>query len=102
MLHLFYNFQDPLAAESDSINQKVKREHGVFYGDEYNYPQQLKDREKVEHDWSEADKFVLQARERKEKSLNLSTTVFSTKEEEKVGLLNKAAPTGLALEDEFV
>ena len=44
------------------INQKVKeeqREHGVFYEDEYNYLQHLKDREKVEHDWPEADRFVI-------------------------------------------
>ena len=84
------------------IMQKVKeeeREHGVFYEDEYNYLQHLKDRNKVEHDWSEADRFVLQAGERKEKGLNLPTTVFGTKgKEEEVGLLNKAAPTGLDLD----
>jgi len=100
--------QDPLAADADTnqmvlqpIMQKVKeeeREHGVFYEDEYNYLQHLKDRNKVEHDWSEADRFVLQAGERKEKGLNLPTTVFGTKGvEEEVGLLNKAAPTGLDL-----
>eukprot|EP00092_Neocalanus_flemingeri_P006772 GFUD01007314.1.p1 GENE.GFUD01007314.1~~GFUD01007314.1.p1 ORF type:complete len:455 (-),score=189.53 GFUD01007314.1:149-1513(-) len=107
--------QDPLAADSDapqmvlqpiSLLQKEKekvkeeeREHGVFYEDEYNYLQHLVDRTKVDHDWSEADRFVLQAGERKEeKSLNLPSTVFGTKgEEEKVGLLNKAAPVGLDL-----
>lgn len=100
--------QDPLAADADAnqmvlqpINQKVKeeeREHGVFYEDQYNYLQHMKDREKVEHDWSEADRFVLHAEEKKEKGLNLPATVFGTKgEEEKVGLLNKAAPTGLDL-----
>jgi len=102
--------QDPLAADADANQmvlqpilgkEKVKeeeREHGVFYEDEYNYLQHLKDRKKVEHDWSEADRFVLQAGERKDKSVALPSTVFGTKgEEEKVGLLNKAAPTGLDL-----
>jgi len=97
--------QDPLAADADA-NQMVlqpimtkdkleEREHGVFYEDQYNYLQHLKDRNKVEHDWSEADRFVLTAGERK---VNLPPTVFATKGlEEEVGLLNKAAPVGLDL-----
>jgi len=100
--------QDPLAADAEAnqmvlqpISQKVKeeeREHGVFYDDEYNYLQHLKDRSKVEHDWSDADRFVLAAEERKEKGLVLPPTVFGTKgKEEEVGLLNKAAPVGLDL-----
>jgi len=107
--------QDPLAADADanqmvlqplqSATQKSKeeeREHGVFYDDQYNYLQHLKDRNKVEHDWSEADRFVISAGERKEdkkeKGLSLPPTVFGTKgQEEEVGLLNKAAPTGLDL-----
>jgi len=99
--------QDPLAADADA-NQMVlqpiskvkeeEREYGVFYDDEYNYLQHLKDRSEVEHehDWSEADRFVLEAEERK--GLVLPPTVFGTKgEEEEVGLLNKAAPVGLDL-----
>ena len=79
---------------------KVKEEeraHGVFYEDEYNYLQHLKDRTKVEHDWSEADRFILEAGER-QRQLNLPSDVFATRgEEEVVGLLNKAAPVGLDL-----
>ena len=79
---------------------KVKEEeraHGVFYDDEYNYLQHLKDRSKVEHDWSEADRFILQAEER-QRQLQLPSDVFATRgEEEEVGLLNKAAPVGLDL-----
>ena len=63
--------------------------HGVFYEDEHL---------KVEHDWSEEYRFELQAGERKEKGLDLPTTVFGTKgQEEEVGLLHKAAPTVLIL-----
>jgi hypothetical protein len=36
--------------------KEEEREFGVFYGDEYNYLQHLKDRNTVEHDWSEADR----------------------------------------------
>jgi len=106
--------QDPLAADADANQmvlqpilgkeerEKVKeeeREHGVFYDDEYNYLLHLKDRNVVEHDWSEADRFIVESGERKkEKSVALPSTVFGTKGmEEEVGLLNKAAPTGLDL-----
>ena len=98
--------QDPLAADSEAPQRvlqpvhKVKEEeraHGVFYEDEYNYLQHLKDRTKVEHDWSEADRFILEAEER-QKQLKLPSDVFGTLgEEEEVGLLNKAAPVGLDL-----
>ena len=30
---------------------------GVFYDDDYNYLQHLKDRTVVEHDWSKADRY---------------------------------------------
>jgi len=99
--------QDPLAADSDA-NQMVlapvsklkeeEREHGVFYDDDYNYLQHMKDRNLVEHDWSEADRFVMEAEERQLDKLKLPASVFGTQgEEEEVGLLNKAAPRGLDL-----
>ena len=69
----------------------------MFYDDEYNYLQHLKDRNKVEHDWSEADRFILEAGER-QRQLQLPSDVFASRgEEEEVGLLNKAAPVGLDL-----
>ena len=93
------------------VTNKTKEEeraHGVFYDDEYDYLQHLKDPNKVEHDWSEADRFIMQAKERKEKKdmledqemrrLKLPSEVFGTiGQEEDVGLLNKAAPHGLDL-----
>lgn len=117
--HLVHRSQkDPLAADDEAPQRvlqpilakeektKVKeeeREHGVFYDDEYNYLQHLKDRDVVEHDWSEADRFIVQAQEEARKVVSgsnvaLPSTVFATEgDEEKVGLLNKAAPTGLDL-----
>jgi len=110
--------QDPLAADDEAPQRvlqpilskeeknKVKeeeREFGVFYDDEYNYLQHLKDRDAVEHDWSAADRFIVQAQEEAKKTVSgskvaLPSTVFATEgEEEEVGLLNKAAPKGLDL-----
>lgn len=91
---------------TNSKTKEEERAHGVFYDDEYNYLQHLKDRSKVEHDWSEADRFILSAEERKEAqleeirkmNLKLPSQVFASKgKEEDVGLLNKAAPVGLDL-----
>jgi len=117
--HLVHRSQkDPLAAD-DTVGQMVlksmlpkelrteakeeERKFGVFYEDNYNYMQHLKDRNVVEHDWSEADRFLLEAKDAKpgvdQPKLQLPSTVFGTEaEEEEVGLLNKAArTTGLDL-----
>merc|ERR1719414_2152476 len=40
--------------------KEEERKFGVFYDDDYNYLQHLKDRGQVDHDWSEADRFVLE------------------------------------------
>ena len=42
------------------VQKEEEREFGVFYDDEYDYMQHLKDREKPEYDWSEMDKFLLE------------------------------------------
>ena len=39
--------------------KEEEREFGVFFEDEYNYLQHLKDRSQVEHDWIEADRSVI-------------------------------------------
>jgi len=111
--------QDPLAAddtapqmvlksilpkELESKAKEEERKYGLFFEDEYNYMQHLKDRNLVEHDWSEADRFIVNAESRKlapetKSKLVLPSTVFATEgQEEDVGLLNKAAKsTGLDL-----
>ena len=111
------------AKKRDAEKQKKEeRDFGVFYDDDYNYMQHLKDRQAPEYDWSEMDRFLVEAPEKskagnlsasdnaqwkskqKEKSKmsnvasdNLPDCVFGTEgQEEAVGLLNKAAPTGLS------
>ena len=41
--------------------KEEERKFGVFYDDEYDYLQHLKDREAPEYDWSEMDQFLLDA-----------------------------------------
>jgi len=126
--HLIHRSQqDPLAADDQApqmllqqIGEKEKkeqREHGVFFEDNYNYLQHLKDRNAVEHDWSEADRFVLKKKDlsalgagpaaalpappaeatTRVGNVTLPSNVFASNEQEEVGLLNKAAPRGLDL-----
>ena len=118
--------KDPLAADSDApqrilqpisgsenqTNEELKeikeeeRKFGVFYDDDYNYLQHLKERN--EYDFDELDKFVLNKNDAsepgppkptaeqasaKKSGLKLPSIVFATEShEEDVGLLNKAAP----------
>lgn len=48
--------------------KEEERKFGVFYDDEYNYMQHLKDRGAPEYDWSEMDKFLIDAPKDTQKS----------------------------------
>ena len=52
--------------------KEEERKFGVFYDDEYDYMQHLKDREAPEYDWSEMDQFLLDAP--KDKSTSIEKT----------------------------
>ena len=46
------------AKKRDAEKQKKEeRDFGVFYDDDYNYMQHLKDRQAPEYDWSEMDRY---------------------------------------------
>jgi len=95
------------SSEEEAKRKEEERNFGVFFDDEYDYLKHLKDRKVVEHDWDEADKFIINSESRKLAAAEnekpsakpmLPAAVFaSTLEEEEVGLLNKAAPRGLDL-----
>ena len=51
-----YSDANQMVLQPMSKNKEDEREFGVFFEDEYNYLQHLKDRSQVEHDWSEADR----------------------------------------------
>ena len=41
--------------------KEEERKFGIFYDDDYDYIQHVKDREMPEYDWSEMDQFLLDA-----------------------------------------
>jgi len=46
-------------SETFKKRKEEEREFGIFYEDEYDYLQHLKDRGVVEHDWEEADRYFI-------------------------------------------
>ena len=102
--------RDPLAADSDAPQRLLQpilskeeakkrkdeeKEFGVFYDDDYDYLQHLKSRKEQEYDFDEIDKFVMESNQinaEQKSNLKLPDVVFASKEEEEIGLLNKAAP----------
>uniref|UniRef100_A0A8C7P3G7 Protein LTV1 homolog n=1 Tax=Oncorhynchus mykiss TaxID=8022 RepID=A0A8C7P3G7_ONCMY len=124
--HLVHRSQrDPLAADEKAPQhvllpaqkvevekrQEEQREFGVFFDDDYNYLQHLREtarpvewasssksqRGKRTHDLQDGDDDDEDEEEEEEKvtptvSFNLPSSVFASEFEEEVGMLNKAAP----------
>ncbi|XP_071148947.1 protein LTV1 homolog isoform X1 [Mytilus edulis] len=105
--HLVHRSQrDPLQASEDaslgvllSTNDKVKKEkqkedqvkYGIFFEDEYNYLQHLKDTNEGYELEPVVDKFRLSSKVTEQKArIQLPSSVFPTEVETEVGLLNKA------------
>ncbi|KAM4040960.1 protein LTV1 homolog [Anomaloglossus baeobatrachus] len=123
--HLVHRSQrDPLAADetapqrvllpADKVETEKRKEEqrkfGVFYDDDYNYLQHLKETGPAELMPSESHRAARQiivtpdgkveeaADHTQGPSINLPSSVFASEFEEDVGLLNKAAPRGLCLD----
>lgn len=123
--HLVHRSQrDPLAADetapqrvllpADKVEtdkrKEEQRKFGVFFDDDYNYLQHLKESgpaELVPSETSQAPSRILVTEDGKVEeeaeyiqgpSINLPSSVFASEFEEDVGLLNKAAPRGLCLD----
>ncbi|CAL9701101.1 unnamed protein product [Knipowitschia caucasica] len=114
--HLVHRSQrDPLAADETAPQhvllpahmvevekrREEQRSFGVFFDDDYDYLQHLKeapgselvpveDRRTERHDQEEQEED--QEEQRGVTSINLPSSVFASEFEEEVGLLNKAAP----------
>lgn len=104
------------AAETQAANNKpekkgtevvkIKEEeqkYGIFFDDDYNYLQHLRDANKLSVEWETVEDPQKSRRDKnKEQSgpkINLPSSVFASDVEEDVGLLNKAAPvSGLRLD----
>ncbi|KAM3930807.1 protein LTV1 homolog isoform 1-T1 [Leptodactylus fuscus] len=123
--HLVHRSQrDPLAADetapqrvllpADKVETEKRKEEqrkfGVFFDDDYNYLQHLKEKGPAELVPSEvhqaSSRIVVTEHGKIEEvdeyvqgpSINLPSSVFASEFEEDVGLLNKAAPRGLCLD----
>lgn len=123
--HLVHRSQrDPLAADetapqrvllpADKVEAEKRKEEqrnfGVFFDDDYNYLQHLKEigpAELVPSETSRAPSRILVTEDGKVEeeveciqgpSISLPSSVFASEFEEDVGLLNKAAPQGLRLD----
>lgn len=77
-----------------------QQKYGIYFDDDYDYLQHLKDVNTLDVEWVHADPINISKEEKKEDyKLNLPSSVFASNIEEKVGLLNKAAPvSGLRLD----
>ncbi|XP_066461563.1 protein LTV1 homolog [Eleutherodactylus coqui] len=123
--HLVHRSQrDPLAADETAPQrvllptEKVEREKrkeeqrkfGVFFDDDYNYLQHLKETgpaELVPSETQRTQRRIIVTEDGKveeeveyiqDPSINLPSSVFASEFEEDIGLLNKAAPQGLRLD----
>ncbi|XP_031845531.2 LTV1 ribosome biogenesis factor [Nomia melanderi] len=88
---------------SDSKRKKEQQKYGIYFDDDYDYLQHLKDINTLTAEWERVD-YTNNSRKNEEgddkvaPKINLPSSVFASNVEEKVGLLNKAAPvSGLQL-----
>ncbi|TRY61285.1 hypothetical protein TCAL_03693, partial [Tigriopus californicus] len=99
---LAQNPQDEARRLEIQKQKEAQREFGVFFDDDYDYLQHMKDTSQVEHDWSGAERFFIQRAQAQgpppppkpdyRPSVQLPGQVFASAREEKVGILNQAAP----------
>lgn len=79
--------------------KKVKEEelkYGIYFDDDYDYLQHLRDVTSSETQWEQAD---APTKHKEKAKMQLPSSVFASEVEEDVGLLNKAAPqSGLRLD----
>lgn len=74
--------------------KKEQTKFGIFFDDDYDYLQHLKEPGRHENHWEE----VPNKKTENKPKIQLPSSVFASEFEEKEGLLNKAAPKGLALD----
>lgn len=84
----------------DEKRKKEQQKYGIYFDDDYDYLQHLKDVSTLTTEWERVDCIPSKAKEQKDApKINLPSSVFASNVEEKVGLLNKAAPvSGLRLD----
>ncbi|PSN51643.1 Protein LTV1 [Blattella germanica] len=82
----------PASVDKTKTSDKTKRKeeqqkYGIFFDDDYDYLQHLRDANQISVDWEPVGQSSNQAAK-----LKLPSSVFASEVEEDVGLLNRAAP----------
>ncbi|XP_017878728.1 protein LTV1 homolog [Ceratina calcarata] len=94
----------PTKSEKKNVDDEKRRteqqKYGIYFDDDYDYLQHLKDVSTLTTEWERVDSVPSKLKEQKDApKINLPSSVFASNVEEKVGLLNKAAPvSGLRLD----
>ncbi|XP_071448965.1 protein LTV1 homolog [Hetaerina americana] len=85
-------------AEKKSTHEE-QRKYGIFFDDDYNYLQHLRDANAISVEWEPCERFRVSKQEHASKEtgenkpkVTLPSSVFASNVEEDIGLLNKAAP----------
>ncbi|XP_029035949.2 protein LTV1 homolog [Osmia bicornis bicornis] len=81
--------------------RKEQQKYGIYFDDDYDYLQHLKDVNSLTAEWERVDNTSSSKTNDKKDApkINLPSSVFASNVEEKVGLLNRAAPvSGLQLD----
>lgn len=81
--------KDSKKSREDRLEEQHK--YGIFYDDDFNYLQHLKDVKDNKMEWPEHAEKELTERQEQAK-IKLPSSVFASEVEEEIGMLNKAAP----------
>jgi len=81
--------------KSSDNNEKRKEEqqkYGIYFDDDYDYLQHLRDVNTLSVEWERVENTDNSKCDKNIPRINLPSSVFASNVEEKVGMLNKAAP----------
>lgn len=72
--------------------KKELQKYGIYFDDDYDYLQHLRDVNKLSVEWERVENTDDSKCDKSTPNINLPSSVFASNVEEKVGMLNKAAP----------
>lgn len=81
------SFDKKTKASDAEKRKEEQKKYGIYFDDDYDYLQHLRDANCTTVDWEPVEQLCSKAT-----SLKLPSSVFASKVEEDIGLLNKAAP----------
>ncbi|KAL6268759.1 hypothetical protein P5V15_001884 [Pogonomyrmex californicus] len=81
-----------LSCEDKEKRKAEQQKYGIYYDDDYNYLQHLRDVKTLSVEWERIENTNNSKCDKDTPKINLPSSVFASNVEEKVGMLNKAAP----------